>query len=134
MKVKDLEGEPHEINNLLQQNNFSLSEYLSVKKEKKNVPAFALIIIGVLFFINACLVFIHTFSSPIHDILVLSLLIIAGFSVVIIHHNLENKMVTFLTACVFITIVSVSLGVTTPAQAIKDAAKASKDVSGKVLE
>ncbi len=134
MKIKDVEGDAHEIANFFQQHNFNLNEYLNIKKEKKPVPTYVLIIILLAFFANACFVFIHTFTPPIHDILVLLLFLISGGCVVIIHYNLENKIVTFLTSCVFITIVSVCLGVKSPSQAVKDAAKATKGVSDKVLE
>jgi chromate transport protein ChrA len=115
MKIKDIEGTPEEIGKICIEQNFSLNEYLHDKTKISNL---FFLIVSITFLILCSVLWTIKLSETLQRILFLcSLLMIAILSVAL--HLKFKKLTVTITAGFFgILMLSVSLNILTPKEAI----------------
>jgi hypothetical protein len=115
MKVKEIEGTPEEIGKICHEQNFSLNDYLH---DKPKVSNWTFIAIGVFFLVFCCILWTVTLIETVQRIFFLSNLMLLGILTVILHLKYEKWIVTIIAGFFGLMMLSVSLNILTPKEAI----------------
>lgn len=119
LKIKDLEGDPKDIDKLFQKHNCDLSSYIGAEKSvSKNIKIW-LVSVCILHFILACLLWLDIFTIPIYKILFLSLIFSSIIIVICVYLQFKNVHLAGFSFLGILLITIVALNIYTPQQAIK---------------
>jgi hypothetical protein len=116
MKLKEIEGTPEEIGKICTEQNFSLNDYLH---DKPKIPIWVILTFPVLFLVGCCILWVSDLSETFQRILFLLNIMFLGVSSISIHLKYKQWTVSFITAFIGLIMLSVSLNLLTPEEAIK---------------
>jgi D-alanyl-lipoteichoic acid acyltransferase DltB (MBOAT superfamily) len=103
IKVKDIEGDPKDIQFLFQEGDFNLAGYLGAEAARKKVKdKWILMLISTLFILSCC-IWNDAFNSVWTKVTILAAFFLSFFILLIVHSNYRSKAIT--------TIVVVALAV-----------------------
>lgn len=115
MKVKEIEGTPEEIGKICVEQNFSLHDYLHDKPKISNWVFFT---ICFLFLVSCCTLWTVNLTETVQRIIFLSNLLLLGTLSVVLHLKYGKWIVTIIAGFFGLTMLSVSINLLTPKEAI----------------
>ena len=119
MKIKDIEGNLKDIDELLQKHNCDLSSYIGAQKSVPKSIKTWLWIAGVLHFVLACMLLLDIFLTPINKVLMLGLIVSAIIIVFCVYLEFRNLQLAVLCFIGTLLIILITLNVYTPEEAMK---------------
>lgn len=119
LKIKDIEGNAGQIQDLCKNLGFDLNSYLNEKPTKKDIPRIWIWITAPLFFICCCLLWVVDLNPNLFKILILFSLGILGFVVFTIQYNYGNWIYSLISGITGLILLLVALEVYTPQEVLK---------------
>jgi energy-coupling factor transporter transmembrane protein EcfT len=116
MKIKDIEGTPEEIGKLCSEHDFSLNDYLH---DKSNFKKWVVPTLSVVFFVICSILWTVQIPEVLQRILFLFSLLLLGWLIAILQLKYGNTYVSFFATLFGLIMLSVSLNILTPKDAIK---------------
>jgi|SoiMetStandDraft_2_1073263.scaffolds.fasta_scaffold981125_1 hypothetical protein len=131
LKIKDIEGEASDVNNLFQSGVCNWASYLGVEPPQKTFPTIWIWIMAIIFFVLASCVWIGVFNVACMKVAVLGLFLLCFSILWAVHYNHKNWSLTVITGVAGLVLILVALNVYTPQEIAK---KLEKTVTNKVEE
>lgn len=119
IKIKDIEGNAHEITDLCKNLGFDLNSYLNNKPLKNKVKTWVIITMILSFLVCISIIWIFPSLIVLKKILTILSVFLGGAIICSIHHNNENWGVTLISIVILIALMLITFEIKTPEQVIE---------------
>jgi hypothetical protein len=133
VKIKDIEGEARDIQQLFHDEGCDLSSYIGVDRTSRRISNLWIFGAAFVFFILSCCIWTDIIPGAWNKVAILGDFLLGFLVVALVHYNFKNWVITVIAIAAGLAIISVALGAITPQDAVRDIQQiTTKEMGGKV--
>lgn len=119
LRIKDIEGEAHDIQKLFHEGEYDLSSYIGAGRKWKRISNFWIWGASFVFFILSSCIWINLFDNAWHKVATLGAFLLGFLITGMVQYNFRNRMLTAIAVVAALAIILIALEVYSPQEVIR---------------